>query len=181
MLGTTRNPYKDSHSIICSNMWASMNRGPQNRPKYIRVLIIGATKMGPLIFANSHIPQNDTGNHVPYSTGATGPPFHRPSKLLKPRGLRVRFGILVTMSEPFLLKPQARIMSFRSLNLQARSLKMFPMLWRCRGLPISWSHFLDISIVPYTSNVPQNDICHYPGPYIRSQPSEPKPQTPRTP
>ena len=27
-----------------------MNRGPQNTPKYILVLIIGATKMGPLIF-----------------------------------------------------------------------------------------------------------------------------------
>ena len=31
-------------------MGASINRGPQNRPKYIMVLIIGATKMGPLIF-----------------------------------------------------------------------------------------------------------------------------------
>ena len=34
---------------------ASINRGPQNRPKYIMVLTIGATKMGPLIFGNSHI------------------------------------------------------------------------------------------------------------------------------
>ena len=31
-------------------MGASINRGPQNRPKYSMVLIIGATKMGPLIF-----------------------------------------------------------------------------------------------------------------------------------
>ena len=27
-------------------LWASINRGPQNRPKYIMVLIVGATKMG---------------------------------------------------------------------------------------------------------------------------------------
>ena len=37
------------------DMGASINRGPQNRPKYIMVLIIGATKMGPLICGNSHI------------------------------------------------------------------------------------------------------------------------------
>ena len=36
-------------------MGASINRGPQNKPKYIMVLIIGTTKMGPLIFGNSHI------------------------------------------------------------------------------------------------------------------------------
>ena len=40
-----------------------MNRGPQNRPKYFRVLIIGATKMGPLIFGNSHMPCYD----IPYT------------------------------------------------------------------------------------------------------------------
>ena len=41
-------------------MGASINRGPQNRPKYIMVLIIGTTKMGPLICGNSHIrkPEN---------------------------------------------------------------------------------------------------------------------------
>ena len=32
-----------------------MNRGPQNRPKYIMVLTIGATKMLPLNFGNSHV------------------------------------------------------------------------------------------------------------------------------
>ena len=36
-------------------MGASTNRGPKNRPKYIMVLIIGTTKMGPLIFGNIHI------------------------------------------------------------------------------------------------------------------------------
>ena len=34
------------------HMGASINRGPQNRPKYIMVLIIGTTKMGPLIFGS---------------------------------------------------------------------------------------------------------------------------------
>ena len=37
------------------HMGASINKGPQNRPKYIMVLIIGTTKMGPLICGNSHM------------------------------------------------------------------------------------------------------------------------------
>ena len=43
---------------IGTNIWASINRGPQNRPKYIMVLILGPysrAKMGPLIFGNSQI------------------------------------------------------------------------------------------------------------------------------
>ena len=36
-------------------MGASINRGPQNRPKYIMVLIIGTTKTGPQILGNSHV------------------------------------------------------------------------------------------------------------------------------
>ena len=36
-------------------MGASINRGPQNRHKYIMVLIIGATKMGPLILTTTHM------------------------------------------------------------------------------------------------------------------------------
>ena len=38
-----------------SLLGASINRGPQNKSKYIMVLIIGTTKMGPLICGNSHI------------------------------------------------------------------------------------------------------------------------------
>ena len=37
------------------HMGASINRGPQNRPKYIMVLTIGTTKMGPLICGSSHM------------------------------------------------------------------------------------------------------------------------------
>ena len=36
-------------------MGASINRGPQNKPKYTMLLIIGTTKMGPLIFGNPHM------------------------------------------------------------------------------------------------------------------------------
>ena len=36
------------------DLGASINSGPQNRPKYMMVLIIGATRMGSLIFGNSH-------------------------------------------------------------------------------------------------------------------------------
>ena len=39
---------------MSSHMGASINRGPQNKPKYIMVFIIGTTKMGPLICGNSH-------------------------------------------------------------------------------------------------------------------------------
>ena len=39
-------------------MWyykgASINRGPQNSPKYTMILVIGTTKMGPLISGNIH-------------------------------------------------------------------------------------------------------------------------------
>ena len=36
-------------------MNVSINRGPQNGPKYALSLILGAPKMGPLMFGNSHI------------------------------------------------------------------------------------------------------------------------------
>ena len=36
-------------------MGGSINRGPQNRPKYIMVPIIETTKKGPLIFGNPHM------------------------------------------------------------------------------------------------------------------------------
>ena len=42
------------------HLGASINRGPQDRPKYIMVRIIGATKMGPLILGNNHLPQEKT-------------------------------------------------------------------------------------------------------------------------
>ena len=50
-------------------MGASINRGPQNRPKYIMVLVIGTTKMGPLICGNSQIGAlcEPTGISPPYS------------------------------------------------------------------------------------------------------------------
>ena len=37
------------------DMGASINRGPQNRPKYLMVLMGRTTKMGPLICGNGHI------------------------------------------------------------------------------------------------------------------------------
>ena len=39
-------------NLVLENMGASINRGPKNRPKYIMVLNIGTTKMGPLIYGN---------------------------------------------------------------------------------------------------------------------------------
>ena len=39
-------------------MGASINRGPQNKPKYIMVLIIGITKEGPLIFGSPQMALN---------------------------------------------------------------------------------------------------------------------------
>ena len=36
-------------TMVLLYMGASINRGPQNRPKYIMALMKGTTKMGPLI------------------------------------------------------------------------------------------------------------------------------------
>ena len=47
-------------------MGASINRGPKNKPKYLMVLVVGSTKMRPLIFGNSHIEP-----HVHPKSGAT--------------------------------------------------------------------------------------------------------------
>ena len=44
-----------ARASLVSHLGASINGGPQKRPKYILVLDIGATKMGPLIFGNSHL------------------------------------------------------------------------------------------------------------------------------
>ena len=49
-----RNPAHELRGSI-PYMGASINTGPQNRPKYIMILIIGTTTMGPLICGNSHI------------------------------------------------------------------------------------------------------------------------------
>ena len=51
-----------------NDMGASINRGPQNRPKYIMVLIIGTTKLGPLILETAIYPEAFCSSYLPQTT-----------------------------------------------------------------------------------------------------------------
>ena len=59
-----------------SHMGASINRGPQNRPKCTMILPIGTTKMGPPIFGNSHILSRRMCQHPKVGEAVPGPLLH---------------------------------------------------------------------------------------------------------
>ena len=54
-----------SRKVLLADMGGSINRGPQNGPKYILVLIIGTAQKGTIILTTIHINHKHHGPQEP--------------------------------------------------------------------------------------------------------------------